>query len=380
MKRKINFCLLFVAIFFFSCEKQVIKEVPDVLSSVNEQTPAVFVKNGILCFKNQNSVEALKQELSGKEYDELALWEESIGFSSIERASSEIMDAMMCRAESFVASGLTQDEVIKKFDSGEIQEVPDELQQKMDELKLDYKKDKNGMRYIDYSFFVPFDTRFLNEKFEVVIADTLYRYSSDFIDMFPEFSKGNFTNPIRVSRIFVKEDSSLKSLDYTTSAQLCFDDKANLTTNPKRRLTTKFVIERRIYQRQGCVDNCIYSYSTAYLKYQGYWRNWFGWVAGDYVLYYNGSFSVMINNNGNVSTSNIPIYQTNASSSPIQLYQTADIPNPGVYWVAFGNVDCFYMTIGGDFNCSFNIIPGHDNNGTLAGDGYSNYYYLYNNY
>jgi len=381
MRRIINFCLLFVAIFFFSCEKQEIKEVSNAKSLVTEQTPDIFVKNGILCFKNQNSVEALKQELSGKEHDELALWEDNLGFNSIERASSEIMDAMMCRAESFVASGLTQDEVIKKFDSGEIQEVTDELQQRMDELKLVYKKDTDGLRYIDYSFVVPFEGRFLNEKFQVVIADTLYQYSSDFIDVFPVFSKGDFSNPIRITRSFAKDENTLKSLDIKNSAQLCWDDQKNDATSPHRRLTTQFVVERRIYQMQACVVDCIHSYTTVYINYQGYWANWFGWVKGDYYLTYNGSFGVIINNNGTIEPNTIPIYQTTAYSSPVTLHTTADAVNSTIPYVAVGNVNCFFMTIGfGNFNCSFNIMPNGLNNGTIKAEGYSSYYYLYNNY
>jgi hypothetical protein len=99
------------------------------------------------------------------------------------------MDAIFCRAEQLVSGGLSQEDVIRKFDSGEIQEVPDELQQKMDELKLVYQKDKDGLRFIDYSFIVPFEARFLNEKFEVVIADTLYRYCSNYIDMLATISE-----------------------------------------------------------------------------------------------------------------------------------------------------------------------------------------------
>jgi hypothetical protein len=381
MKIIVNVCVFLTILFLFSCQKQVLES--DLLATGNSQLnlKGVTVQNGILCFKDESSVKAIENELSGKDYNDLAKWEESIGFNSIERASSDIMDAIFCRAEQLVAGGLSQEEVIRKFDSGEIQEVPDELQQKMDELKLVYQKDKDGLRFIDYSFIVPFEARFLNEKFQVVIADTLYQYGSDFIDVFPEFSKGKFSNPIRITRSFAKEESSLKSLDLTTSAQLCFDDQKNDATTPHRRLKTQFVVERRIYQQQGCVVDCIHSYTSVNIYYQGYWANWLGWVAGDYNLTYNGSFSVKINTNGTITTNPIPIYQTTAYSSPVLLYQTADNINSNIPWVAIGNVNCFYMTIGfGGFNCSFNIMPGGPNNGSIKAEGYSGYYYLYNNY
>lgn len=380
MKIIVNVSVFLTILFFLSCQKQVLESDMPATGNSKLNLKGVSVQKGILCFNDESSIEALKEALKGKDYDGLALWEESIDFNSIERASSDIMDAMMCRAESFVVSGLTQEEVLKKFDSGEIQEVPDELQQKMDKLKLVYQKDKDGLRYIDYSFIVPFEARFLNEKFQVVIADTLYQYGSDFIDVFPEFSKGKFSNPIRITRSFAKEESSLKSLDLTNSAQLCFDDQKNDATTPHRRLKTQFVVERRIYQQQGCVVDCIHSYTSVNIYYQGYWANWFGWVAGVYNLTYNGSFSVKINTNGTITTNTIPIYQAVASDSPILLYQTDDNINSNVPWVAIGVVNCFYMTIGGNFNCSFNIMPGGPNNGSIKAEGYSNYYYLYNNY
>lgn len=380
MKRIINFCLLFVTIFFFSCEKQEIKEVSNVQSSVNEQTPDVYVKNGILCFKNPNSIEALKQELSGKEYDELALWEDKLGFKSLERANADIMDAMMCRAESFVASGLTQEDVIKKFDSGEIQEVPDELQQKMDELKLVYKKDQNGLRSIDYSFNIPFSNRFVNESYQVVIGDTLYKYFEDKIEMYPGFSNlnsGSKVNPIIVTFSVIKSDPMLKDVILATQwATLCFDETGGDGYDHK--LTASFRIYREIYQQSGCATNCVKTRAFAYIFYQGYWHNWFGWHAGTYLVDGNVGFDVMYNNNGTIDYDLGKSYNIyHEGVSPIEVYSTPVWNNPDYPWVAIGNVDCGMVDMYFDIDaCIFNQYNGTD--GSQKTYGYSDMVYLYN--
>jgi|WetSurMetagenome_2_1015567.scaffolds.fasta_scaffold140017_1 hypothetical protein len=380
MKRIFELCLIFAALFLFSCSKQELKDSNSAGIIINEDTPDVCVKSGILCFKNQSSIEALKQELNGKEYDGLAIWEESIGFNSIEKASSDIMDALTCRAESFVAGGLTKEEVIRKLNCGEIQEVPDEIQQKMDELKLVYKKDKNGSRYIDYSFLAPFCNRFLNEKYEVVVADTLYKYFKDKTEIYAGFSKlkfGTKVEPIIAVYSSVKSDPMLKDVPLATRvATLCFDETGG--DGYDHMLTANFSIYREIYQQSGCQTNCVKTQAFAYIYYQGYWHNWFGWHAGTYLVDGNVSFDVWYNENGTIhyEQRQTPSFY-HESNSPIKVYYTPVWDNPNYPWIAIGNVDCGMVDMYFDIDaCIFNQYNGTD--GSVKSYGYQPMSYLVN--
>lgn len=359
MRKLLNVSLLLTVLFLAACEKQ---ETESLISNEKTTTIAVdgvTVKDGILCFKDESSIAALKEVLKGKEYDDLAVWEESISFKSIERASSEVMDGIFCRAEQLVASGLTQKEVLQKFDNGEIQEVTDDAQQKIAELKLVYKKDKNNLRYMDYSFTSPFANRFLNEKYEVVVADTLYRYSSDKIEIYPAFSKGGMNDEagkIVAYRSKIKSDQMLKDVTLGNhSAQLCYDK----VIVGDHKLSVNFTIERVIYQKSGCTTNCTRTKAYAYINYQGYYYSWFSWHEGTYIVDGAVAFDVQFGHaDGTTEFVGRMTPSYNVSTSPIVVYSVDDLINSDYPWIGIGNVDCGIVSMGTNISCVFNQNQG----------------------
>lgn len=364
---------------FYSCdEEQVIDDPVNITSSEH----GCYVNEGVLCFKNEESIEDLSQELAGLDYSELAAWEQNIGFVSIERASSEIMEKVVCRAEGFVASGMAKDEVLQKFDSGEIEELIPEVENEIAELNLDYKIDDNGLRYIDYKFNLPFNCRFLNKNYTVVVADTLYKYFEDRIELYPncnsEKDMGSI-NPI----IAYKSIDLEKSIPVTYNEKLCFD----ADRDDDHRLECKLYAERYIFQKVGCASNCVHTRAKLYLWYQGYYHGWFNWKKGNYSITYNGAFTVEFNRQDSVYEQRIEIEGTENefNSSPGILYRIPNDVNgldsePSSYYseIGFGDIDCFVMTLNSNVECYFNQA-----NGLYGADyehGYKPIYYLYDIY
>jgi hypothetical protein len=370
------------ALIFFSCENENTELGNSEIETISE---LYSVRDGILCFKDEQSLEKTIQVLGLKNYSELTAWEESHNFMSIERASIEIMDAICCRADEFVAGGISQDEVLDKFNKGEIQELLPDIEHRLNKLQLNYNKDENGIRYINYKFNVPVSYRILNEDYAVIIGDTLYKYYDNRMELYPNYSKNKNIEPIIGYKSRIGNSVHMeKSVPSTISKRLCFDDKNDGTSPGDHRLTVDLYAERYIFQKPGCTSNCVWTKAKIYLQYQGYYRGWFSWRTGDYGINFNGAFDVEYERLGVSSSFRVEIPTTTILSSPSNLYRITfningleDEPSSYYPYIAFGNVDCFYMTLGA-LPCAFNQANG--TNGTTAGAGYLPMYYMYNSY
>ena len=361
---------------FFACENNTEFE-EEIVNS--EFVSDVEVVNGVLCFDSRSSIEELSKSIGSKSFYELSIWEDEIGFNSIEKRSAELMDEIACRADQFVADGYTQQEVLAKYDSGELEELTPGIQADIERLKLDYSKDENGIRLMRNPLRTQYSLRFLNENYEIVIADTLYQFSENEIKIFPYFSaivKGEKVEPI-IARIF-KEETELNLKDSRLSTDdntLCHD----FYEDSDHRLEASFVASRIIYQKTGCTSNCIRTDVYAYIYYQGYYRGWFNWRAGNYNVDAWCGFDVSYNNNG---VEYGPYAQDESrysqTSSPIQLYVLWNLDNSEYPWIAIGNVDCGGVDMGGPIECMWNQSSGCW--GVDNGDGYCPMYQMGNTY
>lgn len=380
-----SFLLLIIALIgLISCESERKELEPNLTPLTTENiAPDLKVVDGVLCFKNDESVEIIKNQIKGSNETELTLWEEKIGFKSIESVRKEIEDAIFCRAEEFVAGGLSHEEVLNKYDTKELEEVPLNLEERIKNLGLIYEKDENGLRLLRYSSLIPFITRFLNEKYEVVISDTLYRYFPDRIEIYPNFGtfdKETALPEMIARRSIIKDDPLLKDVPVTTkSAQLCFDIFEDYE-NTDHKLSAQFRVERYIYQKSNCPDDCIKTKAYAKIYFQSQYHNWLGWHTGTYYGYGASSFDVKYYNNVTQTTTIVggltPSYSQ--EFSPIQLYYSGEMSNEAITWIAIGNVDCTNVDIGFDTECVWAQAYGTD--GSQPRYGYSANSYLMNDF
>jgi uncharacterized small protein (DUF1192 family) len=360
----------------FACENETEFEEEIVASDFVSE---VEVVNGVLCFDSRSSIDELQKSIGSQTFDELSVWEDEIGFNSIEKRSAELMDEIECRADQFVSNGYTQQEVLAKYDSGELEELTSDIQAEIERLKLDYTKDENGIRLMRNPLRTQYSLRFMNENYEIVIADTLYQYSEDKIEMYPNFSEklsGITVDPILIQRSIIKSDKTLKSLDQTSSKQLCYDTEVE--GDGSHKLEASFVVERRIYQEPYCTSDCVKTTASANIYYQGYWHNWFGWHAGTYNVTVTGTFdSQYYTETGGYSpTINNVIGLYSQTSSPVKMLETDVVINADYRWFRFGNVDCFWVAMGGDWGCSFLQQNGTD--GSEEEYGFSSSVWLWN--
>jgi len=376
MKKYYLFYFSLILTFLISCNNEELNSIEN--QQQNLIVPEVSVVNGILCFKNEASIEVVKNEIQGRDYEGLASWEDNLGFKSIERSSSEITDAILCRVEQYIAKGLTEQELLQKFDSGEIEEVPFDIQQQIENLKLEYRKLDDGMRKLDYSFMSPVPNRFLNENYEIVIADTLYRYSADKVEVFPGFENLKSISgkaPIIGYRSVIKDDPFLKDVTLRNKvSQLCFDE----AKDSDHKLEAQFKVERIIYQKSSCASGCVKTQAFAKIYYQGYYKQYFMWHAGVYNVDGAVGFDVQYYDNQSSTTTVVgrqtPSYNT--QTSPIVLYSSPVLENAYITWFAIGNVDCMNVNMGQGVECVCN-----QQLGTLGLDrkhGYSPLCYLMN--
>jgi hypothetical protein len=372
MKKSILLLIAILPLFFFSCEKQEVE---------NSVIPDVRSEDGILIFKDRESVENVLHEINYLKPTQLLEWEEKMNFKSIEQSYYDVSNEIVCNLSQYKDRGMTEKEILYKIETNEIHILTDEIRNKIEMLKFEFKKDEKGIFCLKYKYSVPFQYRFLNKKYSVVINDTLFHYLHDRIEISPNYSENkNIENSIPIIAREAVGRTNLKSIPHTQETQLCWDTRVKST----HKTEAAFRIKRYIYYNDdpNCLSDCVWSTTKVYVDFQGYWLFMgYIWMPGNYYFDISGAYDYQFKYDTWVSSLQPQsVSEEGLLSSPFIAYETWE-RNSDYPWKGFGNVDCFTIKLSNDNDsdlyCHFNLADTYCADG---GCGYSGIYKLFNTY
>ncbi len=160
-----------IALIVFSCEKETTKPLAQ-----KDDVPEVYVKEGVLVFKNWDALFNTLESLENKDADYLDKWESNLGFKSLRNVydcfniEQELMTKELEKLYAENKELITEELVEEKYNS---------LLETYENSVLLVESEKENIKYYDMNLYHDMYAPIVNEYGIVSVQGKIYRYTRD---------------------------------------------------------------------------------------------------------------------------------------------------------------------------------------------------------